>query len=171
MSSTAQHLQKATNKTHTLSSTHITISNFHHIHLLPSIISAIVFCSALYTEPYFGGHSFYWVLFNLGKVNLWFQHDNLKLFLGVYLLCDLLFCLSDVYWTMHHFDNWNIKNQLDVTYYNIIFLIGSTCFRHYCVHHYQWDNQHYSRELLMTGIEVPETRLVYKKYNKIIRGI
>jgi len=27
------------------------------------------------------------------------------------------------------------KNQLDVTYYFIVLLIGSTCFGHYYVHH------------------------------------
>ena len=27
------------------------------------------------------------------------------------------------------------KNQLDVTYYFIVLLIGSTCFGHYCAHH------------------------------------
>jgi len=27
------------------------------------------------------------------------------------------------------------KNQLDATYYLIVLLIGSTCFRHYCAHH------------------------------------
>jgi len=32
-------------------------------------------------------------------------------------------------------------------------------------------NQHYSRELLMMGIVVPETCWAYKKYNKIIIGI
>jgi hypothetical protein len=32
-------------------------------------------------------------------------------------------------------------------------------------------NQHYSRELLMMGIVVPETCWAYKKYNKIISGI
>ena len=35
----------------------------------------------------------------------------------------------------------------------------------------QCDNQHYSRELLMMGIVVPETCWAYKKYNKIISGI
>ena len=35
----------------------------------------------------------------------------------------------------------------------------------------QCDNQHYSRELLMMGIVVPETYRAYKKYNKIISGI
>jgi len=29
---------------------------------------------------------------------------------------------SYVYWTVHHCDNWRIKNQLDATYYFIYFL-------------------------------------------------
>jgi len=28
-----------------------------------------------------------------------------------------------------------LKNQLDVTYYFIVLLIGSTCFEHYYAHH------------------------------------
>jgi len=35
----------------------------------------------------------------------------------------------------------------------------------------QCGNQHYSRELLMMGIVVPEKCSAYKKYNKIISGI
>jgi len=35
----------------------------------------------------------------------------------------------------------------------------------------QCGNQHYSRELLMMGIVVPETCWAYKKYNKISSGI
>jgi len=42
---------------------------------------------------------------------------------------------SDVCWTVRHCDKWRIKNQLDVTYYFIVLLIGSTCFGHYYVHH------------------------------------
>ena len=109
MSSTVQHLQKRTNKTHTLSSKHITVSNFHHIQLLPSIGSAIAFRSAYYTEPYFGGQRFYLVLFNLGKVNLWFQHDNLKLFIGVlfvmWIVILFIWCLLD------HASLWKLKNK------------------------------------------------------------
>ena len=41
----------------------------------------------------------------------------------------------DVCWTVHHCDNWRTKNQLDATYYFIVLLIGSTCFRHYYAHH------------------------------------
>jgi len=36
---------------------------------------------------------------------------------------------------VHHCDNWRIKNQLDATYYFIVFLIGSTCFGHSNAHH------------------------------------
>jgi len=35
----------------------------------------------------------------------------------------------------------------------------------------QRGNQHYSRELLMMGVVVPETCSAYKKYNKIISSI
>ena len=35
----------------------------------------------------------------------------------------------------------------------------------------QCGNQHYSHQLLMMGILVPETCSAYKKYNKIISGI
>ena len=41
----------------------------------------------------------------------------------------------DICWTVHHCDNWRIKNQIDVTYYFILLLIGSTCFGHYYAHH------------------------------------
>jgi len=42
---------------------------------------------------------------------------------------------SDVYWIVHHCDNWRIKNQLDATYYFTVLLIGSICFGHYYTHH------------------------------------
>ena len=75
-----------------------------------------------------------------------------------------------------------------VTYYFIVLLISSTCFGHYYARHQelatlmlittlvvsfckdQCGNQYYSRELLMTGIVVPETCWAYKKHNKIISG-
>ena len=96
------------------------------------------------------------------------------------------------------------KNQLDVTSYFIVLLIGSICFGHYYAHHQelatimlitthpghysslpatnlqlranqerndQCGNQHYSRELLMMGIVVPETYWAYKKYNIVISDI
>ena len=46
--------------------------------------------------------------------------------------CELwIWCLSDraSFWQLKN------KNQLDATYYFIILLIGSTCFRHYYAHH------------------------------------
>ena len=33
---------------------------------------------------YFDGQGSCWVLFNLGRVNQWFQYNNLKVFLGVF---------------------------------------------------------------------------------------
>ena len=51
-------------------------------------------------------------------------------------MCGLIRLNSPVVcWTVHHCDNWRIKNQLDATYYFIVLLIGSTCFRHYYAHH------------------------------------
>ena len=41
----------------------------------------------------------------------------------------------DVCWTVHHCDNWRIKNQPDATCYFIVLLIGSTCFGQYYAHH------------------------------------
>nr|YP_009350852.1 NADH dehydrogenase subunit 5 [Ophiotermes grandilabius]AQP27945.1 NADH dehydrogenase subunit 5 [Ophiotermes grandilabius] len=35
---------------------------------------------------YFGGQGLYWVLFNLGKVNQWFQYNSLKVFLGFFVM-------------------------------------------------------------------------------------
>jgi len=76
-------------------------------------------------------------------------------------------------------------------------MIGSTCFGHYYARHQELravviysslparnfqptatqepdclcGNQHYSRELLMMGIVVPETYWAYRKYNKTINSI
>ena len=33
---------------------------------------------------YFGGQGLYWILFNIGRVNQWFQYNNLKVFLNYY---------------------------------------------------------------------------------------
>ena len=49
--------------------------------------------------------------------------------------CEANLLQFDVCWTVHHCNNWRIKNQLDATYYFIVLLIGSTCFRHYCAHY------------------------------------
>nr|WHM51843.1 NADH dehydrogenase subunit 5 [Cahuallitermes intermedius] len=35
---------------------------------------------------YFGGQGMYWILFNLGSANQWFQYNNLKLFLGFFVM-------------------------------------------------------------------------------------
>jgi len=46
----------------------------------------------------------------------------------------------DVYWTVHHCDNWRIKDQLDVTCYFIVLLIGSTCFGYNYAYHLELAN-------------------------------
>jgi len=35
---------------------------------------------------YFGGQGLYWVFFNLGRVNQWFQYNSLKVFLGFFVM-------------------------------------------------------------------------------------
>nr|QZK21955.1 NADH dehydrogenase subunit 5 [Amitermes sp. QLD_096] len=35
---------------------------------------------------YFGGQGMYWVLFNLGSINQWFQYNSLKAFLGFFVM-------------------------------------------------------------------------------------
>nr|YP_009350670.1 NADH dehydrogenase subunit 5 [Amitermes meridionalis]AQP27583.1 NADH dehydrogenase subunit 5 [Amitermes meridionalis] len=35
---------------------------------------------------YFGGQGMYWILFNLGSINQWFQYNNLKAFLGFFVM-------------------------------------------------------------------------------------
>nr|QXT44538.1 NADH dehydrogenase subunit 5 [Patawatermes nigripunctatus] len=35
---------------------------------------------------YFGGQGMYWLLFNLGSVNQWFQYNSLKVFLGFFVM-------------------------------------------------------------------------------------
>nr|AIY61952.1 NADH dehydrogenase subunit 5 [Caetetermes taquarussu] len=35
---------------------------------------------------YFGGQGLYWILFNLGSVNQWYQYNNLKVFLGFFVM-------------------------------------------------------------------------------------
>ena len=43
---------------------------------------------------YFSGQDLYWVLFNLGKVNQWFQYNNLKVLLGFFVIhCTAMVCL------------------------------------------------------------------------------
>nr|YP_009351775.1 NADH dehydrogenase subunit 5 [Bulbitermes singaporiensis]AQP30631.1 NADH dehydrogenase subunit 5 [Bulbitermes singaporiensis] len=45
---------------------------------------------------FFGGQGLYWVLFSLGSVNQWFQYNNLKVFLGFFVMwvVILLFVLN-----------------------------------------------------------------------------
>jgi len=58
--------------------------------------------------------------------------------LGLYLqLCIIpapYFCKtgrkSNVYWTVHHCNSWQMKNQLDITCYFISLIMRSTCFGH-----------------------------------------
>jgi len=40
---------------------------------------------------YFGGQDMYWVLFNLGRANQWFQYNTLKVFLGFFVMW-IVFC-------------------------------------------------------------------------------
>ena len=37
---------------------------------------------------------------------------------------------SNVYWTVHHCNSWQMKDQLDVTCYFISLIMRSTCFGH-----------------------------------------
>ena len=40
---------------------------------------------------YFGGQGLYWVLFNFDRVNQWFQCNNLKVFLGFFIMWIVIF--------------------------------------------------------------------------------
>jgi NADH-ubiquinone oxidoreductase chain 5 len=63
---------------------------------------------------YFGGQGIYLVLFNLGKVNQWFQYNNLKVFLGffvmwvVILLFVLVFYLNSLFRARRWRCRWGI---------------------------------------------------------------
>nr|YP_009350449.1 NADH dehydrogenase subunit 5 [Nasutitermes octopilis]AQP27073.1 NADH dehydrogenase subunit 5 [Nasutitermes octopilis] len=46
---------------------------------------------------FFGGQGLYWVLFNLGKVNQWFQYNNLKVFLGFFVMWIVILLFVLVY--------------------------------------------------------------------------
>ena len=102
----------------------------------------------------------------------------------------LIFCIQSSPWAVQTNIIWGIKNQLDATWYFIILLIGSTCFKHYYAHHQelatmllfttlttphlqhtanqerhdQCGKQHHSCELLMMDIVLLETCWAYKKY-------
>jgi hypothetical protein len=57
---------------------------------------------------YFGGQGLYRVLFNRGKVNQWFQYNNVKVFLGffviwvVILLFILIYYLNSLWFRAGH---------------------------------------------------------------------
>nr|URH16882.1 NADH dehydrogenase subunit 5 [Pericapritermes sp. B SH-2022a] len=46
---------------------------------------------------YFGGQGLYWVLFNLSKVNQWFQYNSLKVFLGFFVMWVVILLFILVY--------------------------------------------------------------------------
>nr|URH17054.1 NADH dehydrogenase subunit 5 [Pericapritermes sp. H SH-2022a] len=46
---------------------------------------------------YFGGQGLYWVLFNLGSVNQWFQYNSLKVFLGFFVMWVVILLLILIY--------------------------------------------------------------------------
>nr|URH16587.1 NADH dehydrogenase subunit 5 [Pericapritermes sp. 4 SH-2021a] len=46
---------------------------------------------------YFGGQGLYWILFNLGSVNQWFQYNSLKVFLGFFVMWVVILLLILVY--------------------------------------------------------------------------
>jgi hypothetical protein len=55
-----------------------------------------VVCSQDLAVVSFGGHGLYWVLFNLGRVNHWFQYNHLKVFLG-------FFCYVGCYFVVYSY--------------------------------------------------------------------
>nr|YP_009350267.1 NADH dehydrogenase subunit 5 [Apilitermes longiceps]AQP26717.1 NADH dehydrogenase subunit 5 [Apilitermes longiceps] len=46
---------------------------------------------------YFGGQGFYWILFNLGKINQWFQYNNLKVFLSFFVMWVIILLFFLIY--------------------------------------------------------------------------
>nr|AQP27366.1 NADH dehydrogenase subunit 5 [Pericapritermes nitobei] len=46
---------------------------------------------------YFGGQGLYWILFNLGSVNQWFQYNSLKVFLGFFVMWVVILLLILIY--------------------------------------------------------------------------
>nr|QXT44330.1 NADH dehydrogenase subunit 5 [Hoplognathotermes subterraneus] len=46
---------------------------------------------------YFGGQGMYWVLFNIGSVNQWFQYNSLKVFLGFFVMWVIILLFFLVY--------------------------------------------------------------------------
>ena len=62
---------------------------------------------------YFGGQGLYWVLFNLGRVNQWFQYNSLSVFLGffvmwVVVLLFIIIYLNSLYLVWHWRCQWGI---------------------------------------------------------------
>jgi succinate dehydrogenase/fumarate reductase cytochrome b subunit len=47
---------------------------------------------------YFGGQGIYLVLFNLGRVNQWFQYNSLKVFLGFFVMCVIILLFILIYY-------------------------------------------------------------------------
>jgi hypothetical protein len=63
------------------------------------------------------------------KLCLNYSCTKLQLFKRLYLV------ESDVYWNVHHCDNWRLKKQTRCHLLFFVLLIGSTCFGHYYAHH------------------------------------
>jgi hypothetical protein len=70
---------------------------------------------------YFGGQGLYWILFKLGRVNQWFQYNNLKVFLGVFvmwiviLLFILTYYLNSLWFRAWHWRcRWGIYMPLSI---------------------------------------------------------
>ena len=47
---------------------------------------------------HFDAQSLYWFLFNLGKVNQWFQYSNLKVFFGVFVMWIVILLFIFIYY-------------------------------------------------------------------------
>jgi len=47
---------------------------------------------------YFGGQGMYWILFNFGKVNQWFQYNRLKVFLGFFVMWVIILLFFLIYY-------------------------------------------------------------------------
>ena len=47
---------------------------------------------------YFGGQGIYWLLFNLGRVNQWFQYNSLKVFLGFFVMWIVILLFILIYY-------------------------------------------------------------------------
>jgi succinate dehydrogenase/fumarate reductase cytochrome b subunit len=48
---------------------------------------------------YFGGQGLYWILFNLGSVNQWFQYNNLKVFLWFFVMWVIILLFILIYYS------------------------------------------------------------------------